>query len=58
MACRRVLSLWFPRFAAERALRLERGLTDRPLAIVRRVGNLQTLCSLSRAAEAEGVHRG
>ncbi len=58
MACRRVLSLWFPRLAAERALRLERGLTDRPLAIVRRVGNLQTLCSLSRAAEAEGVHHG
>ena len=34
MSQRRILSLWFPRLAAERVLRAEPGLADRPLAVV------------------------
>lgn len=58
MPHRRVLSLWFPRLAAERALRLERGLTDRPLAIVARRGNMQTIVSVSAEAAAQGLRCG
>ena len=54
----RVLSLWFPRFAAERALRAEPGLGTRPLAVVADRRGLLLLASLTAAAEAGGLRRG
>jgi protein ImuB len=58
MPHRRILSLWFPRLAAERALRVDRGRQDGPFAIVAERGNMQVLASLSAEAEAEGLTRG
>ncbi len=58
MPNRRILSLWFPRLAAERLLRLDRGRHDAPLAVVADRGNVPVLVSLSAAAEAEGLRRG
>ena len=55
---RRILSLWFPRLAAERLLRAERGRREGPLAIVADRGNMQVIVSLSAAAETEGLTRG
>ena len=54
----RILSLWFPRFAAERALRAEPGLGTRPLAVVADRRGLLLLASLTAAAEAGGLRRG
>ncbi|MFV2003093.1 MAG: DNA polymerase Y family protein, partial [Paracoccaceae bacterium] len=58
MSNRRILSLWFPRLAAERLLRLERGLPDTPLAVVADRANMQVLSSLSAEAEAQGLRPG
>ena len=58
MPNRRILSLWFPRLAAERLLRMERGLLDAPFAIVEDRGNMQVLSSLSMAASEAGVALG
>ncbi len=58
MSHRRILSLWFPRLAADRALRAERGILPGPLAVVEEVANTQLLASLSREAEAEGLRVG
>ncbi|MBV0913715.1 Y-family DNA polymerase [Anianabacter salinae] len=58
MPIRRVLSLWFPRMAAERQLRGFRGLLDAPFAVVGDRGGMQVLASLTRAAEAEGLRTG
>jgi protein ImuB len=58
MAHRRILSLWFPRLAAERVLRAERGHIDRPFAIVAEQNNTLTLASLSAEAEAESLSVG
>jgi protein ImuB len=55
---RRILSLWFPRLAAERALRLEPALAEIPLVVVSETGNLRLVASLTVAAEARGLHRG
>ncbi len=55
---KRILSLWFPRLAAERVLREDRGLSDAPLAIVDQVGNTRQLSSLCAQAQAEGLSRG
>ncbi|MFQ5439395.1 MAG: DNA polymerase Y family protein, partial [Paracoccaceae bacterium] len=55
---RRILSIWFPRLAAERALRLERGTLAGPFAIVATQNNSQTLVSLSVEASAEGLRAG
>ena len=57
MSRRRILSLWFPRLAAERALRAAPGL-DAPLAIVAEESNARVLSSLSAGAEAAGLRRG
>jgi protein ImuB len=55
---RRILSLWFPRLAAERVLRLSRagmaGLSG-PLAVVADRNGAQVIVSVSAAAEAAGV---
>lgn len=58
MPRRRILSLWFPRLAAERLLRLDRGLPGGPLAVVQDQNNMQVLASLSAEAEAEGLRPG
>jgi protein ImuB len=58
MPNRRVLSIWFPRLAAERVLRTERGTIDGPLAVVGERGNVSVLVSLDEAAEAEGLALG
>ncbi len=55
---RRILSLWFPRLAAERFLRLDRRLPAGPFAVVGEVGNAQMLVSVSSEAEATGLRRG
>jgi len=56
-ACR-ILSLWFPRLAAERLLRAEPQLAGRPLAVVADRRSTLVLASLTEAAEAEGLRRG
>lgn len=55
---RRILSLWFPRLAAERLLRLEPALAETPLAVVGEVGNLRQITALTQAASARGLMRG
>lgn len=58
MPQRRILCLWFPRLAAERFLRLERGLPGGPFAVLRDQNNMQVLFALSAEAEAAGLTRG
>lgn len=58
MAERRILSLWFPRLAAERVLRQNRMMPERPLAIVAEVHNSQVIASLSAEAESLGLRLG
>ena len=55
---RRVLSLWFPRLAAERALRAEPELAEAAVAVVAEVRNALVLANLTWAAEAAGLRRG
>ncbi len=55
---RRILSLWFPRLAAERVLRSEPQLTDQPLAVVADRRGALILASLGAAAEAAGLRCG
>ncbi|MBF9045726.1 DNA polymerase Y family protein [Rhodobacterales bacterium LSUCC0031] len=55
---RRILSLWFPRLAAEDVLRAEPGLGDAPLAVVGEIGNLRQITSLTHVASARGLSRG
>lgn len=54
---RRILSLWFPRLAAERVLRIERGRLDQPLAVVAELGNTRLLSSVTATAQRQGLHR-
>ena len=58
MPNRRVLSLWFPRLAAERHLRRAPGLALHPFAVVAEVAQAQVLVSLSERALAEGLRPG
>lgn len=58
MPQRRILSLWFPRLAAERALRQGAGVAGVPFAVVGVVQNAQVLVSLSDEAEQAGLTRG
>ena len=58
MPQRRILSLWFPRLAAERTLRAEPQLAEQPLAIIGEVRGALLLASLSRRAETVGLRRG
>ncbi len=52
---RRILSLWFPRLAAECALRGHRGRVMTPFAIVTEQSNALTLASLSAEASQQGL---
>jgi protein ImuB len=58
MLRRRILSLWFPRLAAERALRAHRGRVEAPFAIVAEQSNALTLISLSTEASQQGLSIG
>lgn len=58
MAARRILSLWFPRLAAERALRRRRMADAVPFAVVGDRNGAQVLASLDAMAEAAGLSRG
>ncbi|HHC29402.1 MAG TPA: DNA polymerase Y family protein, partial [Rhodobacterales bacterium] len=58
MPRKRFLSLWFPRLAAERLARLERGLAPGPLAVVADQRGAQVLASLNAEAEAVGLYPG
>jgi protein ImuB len=58
MAARRILSLWFPRLAAERVLRQRRDTLPLPLAIVADRGGAQVLVALSAEAAAAGLTEG
>ena len=58
MRQRRFLSVWFPRLAAERAVRAEPQLAGRPIAVVEEVGGTLRLASLTREAERAGLVRG
>lgn len=55
---RRILSIWFPRLAAEQAVRGEPQLADQPLAVVTETGGALVLASLTAAAEYRGLRRG
>jgi protein ImuB len=57
MRPRRLLCLWFPRLASDRALRGRDG-GDAPFAIVARKGNADRLACLNTAAERHGLARG
>ena len=58
MPPRRILSLWFPRLAAERVVRAAPELAGRPLAVVADRRGALVLAGLSAAAEAAGLGRG
>ncbi len=58
MPPRRILSLWFPRLAAERILRRSPDLADQPLAIVADRRGALLLASLSGAAAGRGLRLG
>lgn len=57
MRPRRLLCLWFPRLASDRALR-GRGWGGAPFAVVARVGAADRLACLNPAAQARGLARG
>ena len=58
MRNRRILSIWFPRLAAERHIRRDPNLGTVPFAVVRDVGQAQVLGSLSVSAQAMGLYEG
>jgi protein ImuB len=58
MAARRILSLWFPRLAAERVLRQRRDTLPGPLAVVADRNGAQVLVSLCALAQSAGLAEG
>lgn len=58
MPNRRILSLWFPRLAAERHLRLRRDALPIAFAVVGDQNGAQVLTSLNAEAEAAGLRLG
>ncbi|WP_299909030.1 DNA polymerase Y family protein [uncultured Paracoccus sp.] len=52
---RRIVSMWFPRLASDRALRL--CAVDAPFALTLRQANTERLYDLNRQAEAQGLSR-
>lgn len=53
---RRIVSIWFPRLASDRALRARP--VSGPFALSQRLGTAETILCLNAAAEAAGLHRG
>ena len=58
MSNRRILSLWFPRLAAERVLRRRGAALPVPFAVVGDLHGAQVLTSLNPEAEAAGLRLG
>ncbi|WP_369022880.1 Y-family DNA polymerase [Rhodovulum iodosum] len=58
MPARRILSLWFPRLAAERLQRAARGLPPGPLAVLAEENGAEVIAALSAEAEAAGLYPG
>ena len=58
MAGKRILSIWFPRLAAERVQRRRGDALPAPLAVVGDRNGAQVLVSLSPEAEAQGLALG
>lgn len=58
MQVSRILSLWFPRLAAERLLRADPALAGRPLVVVGDRRGALVLASLTAEAEAAGLRPG
>lgn len=58
MPTRRILSLWFPRFGAERLIRADRGLVEGPLAVVAEQSNMQVITALNSQAQSAGLQVG
>ena len=58
MSNRRILSLWFPRLAAERVLRRRAVALPVPFAVVGDQHGAQVLTSLNPEAEAAGLRLG
>ena len=58
MKTRRILSLWFPHFGANRLMRRDPMLADMPLAVVQEQHNTQTLTSLNDVALGFGLRVG
>ena len=55
---RRILSLWFPRFGADRLIRREPVLADMPLGVVQEQQNAQVLSSVNVVAAGFGLRVG
>ena len=58
MSNRRILSVWFPRLAAERMIRRDPLLAGRSFAVVWDTGQMQVLASLSAPAQQAGLYVG
>ncbi|WP_299746350.1 DNA polymerase Y family protein [uncultured Tateyamaria sp.] len=58
MSNRRILSIWFPRLGAERLIRRQPMLGDRPVAVVEEHHNMQVITSLNGMAQADGLQIG
>lgn len=58
MPGRRILSLWFPCFGAERVLRAHRGTLSGPVAVFEEVGAARVISSLNVEARAQGLYPG
>jgi protein ImuB len=58
LAHRRILSLWFPRLAAERALRARRGGLPLAFAVIADQGGAQVIASLNAEGERAGLTLG
>ena len=58
MKTRRILSLWFPQFGANRLMRRDPMLADMPLAVVEELHNAQVISSLNTAAMQAGLRVG
>ena len=58
MSHRRILSLWFPRLAAERALRRRGDVLPLPLAVVGHQNGAQVITSLNAEGEGAGLRLG
>lgn len=58
MPGRRILSLWFPCFGAERVLRAHRGTLSGPVAVFEEVGAARVISSLNVEARTQGLYPG